>query len=80
MNIPTAEELLTTYYNNDPTTLGVIQRAMIEFAKLHVQACKEEIVKNAKVKIETYSHPDESEWSHVIDKDSILNSYIDKIK
>jgi hypothetical protein len=80
-NIPTAEEFL----NRDES--GVfsdvdIARAMIEFAKLHVEAALKAASENAE--IEDIGSPNgNGEWmSHeIINQNSILNAYpLDLIK
>ena len=72
--IPTAEEFykqITGCVMNH----GDIKKAMIEFAKLHLEAQKKAILKNAKLKKVNF-------WGGTeIDKNSILNSYpLDKIQ
>jgi hypothetical protein len=72
--IPTAEELIETSYfhlhlDTDSICLGSIHDAMIEFAKLHVEAALKEAS-------ERYEYDE----IHISDnpeflKDSILNSY-----
>jgi hypothetical protein len=72
--IPTAEELIETNYfhlhlDTDSICLGSIHDAMIEFAKLHVEAALKEAS-------ERYEYDE----IHISDnpeflKDSILNSY-----
>jgi hypothetical protein len=66
MSVPTAEEILNKHL--------IPANAMIEFAKLHLKAQEEAILKNVKTKVI-------SEWEVVVDKDSILNSYpLDNVK
>ena len=76
--IPTAEEILNRDYTS--TKENAI-RAMIEFAKLHVEAALKEASKKAKITYD-YSGNTGSEYcDEFVDKDSILNSYpLDKIK
>ena len=64
MNIPTAEEL----GNKHDMTDGQ-KSAMIEFAKLHVQAAIKAASENADMKIEKYT----DDW--YIDRSSILSAY-----
>jgi hypothetical protein len=83
--VPTAEDFLQdhhqiSHFYDDKTNNMVcfsddVQKAMIEFAKLHLEAQKKAILKNAKLKKVNF-------WGgEVIDKNSILNSYpLDKIK
>jgi hypothetical protein len=55
---------------------------LIEFAKLHVQACKEDIIQNATTKRDWYQSNDcpDGFWSEIVNEDSILNAYpLDKI-
>ena len=63
------EDLLQKMFTVD------ISEAMIEFAKLHLEAQKKAILKNAKLKKVNF-------WGGTeIDKNSIINSYpLDKIK
>ena len=80
MSIPTAEKFIENDYyhlhlDTDSTCLASIHDAMIEFAKLHVEAA----LKNASEKADTQT----IHCTHiqVVDKNSILNSYpLDKIK
>jgi uncharacterized protein YjbI with pentapeptide repeats len=83
--VPTAEDFLQdhhqiSHFYDDKTNNMVcfsddVQKAMIEFAKLHLEAQKKAILKNAKLKKVNF-------WGGTeIDKNSILNSYpLDKIK
>lgn len=83
--VPTAEEFLQdhhqiSHFYDDKTNNMVcfsddVQKAMIEFAKLHLEAQQKAILKNAKTRLVNF-------WGgEVIDKNSILNSYpLDKIK
>ena len=58
-----------------------IKKAMIEFAKIHVQAALREASEKSKVKIEWEGTPGLTPYETIVDKDSILNSYsIDNIK
>ena len=78
--IPTAKELIETdYYHlhleTDSICLGSIETAMIEFAKMHVEAALKEASATDIVSGKSYKHRTE------YDKNSILNSYtLDKIK
>ena len=47
----------------------------IEFAKIHVEACKKEIIKNVKTKEDVAIFAEGTFVTHLIDNDSILNSY-----
>jgi len=94
--IPTAEEFLKQKPFIHSMTRGDQQVAMIEFAKLHLQAQKEAIVKNAKVLMIDNCSDHTPYWgacstcgeyhnykipSEEIDKSSVLNSYpLDNIK
>ena len=65
--IPAAEEILNKHL--------IPTNAMIEFAKLHVEAA----LKKASEKAEVYA--DEGGYSEFVDEKSILNSYsLDNIK
>lgn len=76
--LPTARE----FYDNHPSDDCVVM--MIDFAKLHVQLCKEEICKNVKGKPMFDFSKCKTELVEddvVIDEESILNSYpLDLIK
>jgi tRNA(His) 5'-end guanylyltransferase len=76
-NIPTAYDFLTNF--TDEPDDDTIYEAMIEFAKLHVEACKKEISEKAKVSdnVSEFLQRDELgfEGDTYIDKYSILNSY-----
>jgi hypothetical protein len=71
--IPTAEEFFMKFkHTHSPVNHHL---ALIEFAKLHVEAALKEAVEKAKTK-KTYRGNDSSMLvKKVIDKDSILNSY-----
>jgi hypothetical protein len=72
--IPTAEEFLDLQHKNVPSIEFDIREAMIEFAKLHVEACKKDIINN----VETSLGGDGSPLVSIV---SILNSYpLSKIK
>lgn len=99
-NIPTAEEflqehpLISHYYDDEQEWEVVpteqVQQAMIEFAKLHVEAAKKEIAENSKIELsknwvtkEQTIYPGEaiSPITIKVNQDSILNSYpLDNIK
>lgn len=61
-NILTAEEFLQ---NSDKTTFNAIEKTMIEFAKLHVEAALKAVVKECDNEIE----------KDFINEELILNSY-----
>ena len=67
--IPTAEEflLLNNFKNNT--------EAMIEFAKLHVQAALKEASKNAKCSDDAIVDLGHTIIDAYVEKDSILNAY-----
>ena len=67
MNIPTAEEFALE--NMQGTDLQEIERALIEFAKLHVEAALEAADKTAECNFP------EGAWDDIEDKSFILNSY-----
>jgi hypothetical protein len=77
--IPTAEEFLQTHpqishYYDDKTNRMVcfdddVKTAMIEFAKLHVEAALKKASENALVSA------DEGGYTGFVDEESILNSY-----
>jgi hypothetical protein len=82
MKIPTAEEFIRNEWDNYTDQLeGIVEDGnhaafmMREFAKLHVQACKEEIAQKIKY------YPDYTENSKINDarekasKESILSTY-----
>jgi hypothetical protein len=83
--VPTAEDFLQdhhqiSHFYDDKTNNMVcfsddVQKAMIEFTKLHLEAQQKAILKNAKTRLVNF-------WGGTeIDKNSILNSYpLDKIK
>jgi len=79
MNIPTAEETLKNWQNKYQTSKPRINESLIgvmkEFAKLHVEAAKEEIAKKAKTKDEWSGNTGSEYCDTIVDKDSILNSY-----
>lgn len=85
--IPTAEEMVVRWQNEVIKNMGTqnadvnsLENAFIAFAKLHVEACKEEIAEKAEIRTEEIGGGLNIEWKEV-DKNSILNSYpLDKIK
>jgi hypothetical protein len=69
--IPTAEEFLKEAQSN-PAKGWTARKAMIEFAKLHVEAA----LKHASELAEISNKPKfPGDYNLVIDEDSILNSY-----
>ena len=77
--IPTAEECFNNFVDFEICPLkgytskqltNDIKKAMIEFAKLHVEAALKEASENAETKWVKYTDHD-----YEIDKDSILNAY-----
>ena len=77
--IPTARELIRNIARfespNDVIPIHSLDKIMIEFAKLHVEAALKEASENAETKLIKYTD------DYEIDKYSILNSYsLDKIK
>jgi hypothetical protein len=78
--IPTAEELIETSYfhlhlDTDSICLGSIRDAMIEFAKLHVEAALKEASENGQAFVNGNGEWISSNVTAFINKDSILNSY-----
>jgi len=82
-NIPTAEELLATKetFDSEYPTVSISDaiEAMIEFAKLHVEAALKEASDNAEADY-TYEgfggeFYDQPIYRYFVKKDSILNSY-----
>jgi hypothetical protein len=73
--IPTANELFQEYhgFEADSSSRDIIN-LMIEFAKIHVEACKKEISEKAELTDFAYEFLQEGA-SDAIDKDSILNAY-----
>lgn len=88
-NIPTAEEFFRKFkHTHSPVNHHL---ALIEFAKLHVEACKKEISKSTKINL--FVRPDrkgskyklvesgesydifETRQMYKVDKESILNAY-----
>ena len=82
--VPTAEDFLQdhhqiSHFYDDKTNNMVcfsddVQKAMIEFAKLHLKAQEEAILQN----VTTINEPHwsgEQEDDIIVDKDSILNAY-----
>lgn len=66
--VPTVEE---TWFKNTGSSINQEEyAAMIEFAKLHVEAALKAATNNAKMDSDPFDYEDE--W---IDKDSILNAY-----
>ena len=78
-NLPTAYQFLTNF--TDEPDDDTIYKAMIEFAKLHVEAALKEVSKKAVLTDEVCDVLQEHWFDEYIDKDSILNSYpLDNIK
>jgi hypothetical protein len=77
--ISTAEKFIENDYyhlhlDTDSTCLASIHDAMIEFAKLHVEAALKEASKKAQIKYE-YSGNVGEYCDEFVDVNSILNSY-----
>ena len=73
MSVPTAEEILQKHVPNRYSKNNSWKEAMIEFAKLHVEAALKEAVK-------CLPYDDKMNQS-LLDARAILNSYpLDKIK
>lgn len=70
MKIPTAEEFLNNFGADadDMFYASSVKEAMIEFAKLHVKACKEDCLNDSETFMDGSSEFEEF-------KQSILNSY-----
>jgi len=74
--IPTADEFLNKEYyhivldsKDTWVNVGDIERAMVEYAKLHVEAALKEASEKAQIQM------DEHDLSCSVNKNSILNSY-----
>ena len=71
-NIPTAEEFFKEKYGvSDRIATSNATLLAIEFAKLHVEACKKEIIE----KVEINDYDVHGQYSPDVDRDSILNAY-----
>jgi len=89
MEIPSAEQWLLNHKelshhdleeHDEGGYLGInenkLYQMMIEFATMHVQACKQDIAKNANLSDELYEFiADSWEGGDYINKQSILNAY-----
>jgi hypothetical protein len=78
-NLPTAKELIETDYfslhlDTDSICLGSIETAMIEFAKLHVEAALREANESAFITNHKATLDDDRVYKK-IDENSILNAY-----
>ena len=76
----TAEEFLDISFGEDKAVRSKITKAMIEFAKLHVQeALKQASEKSLMKDVNEDCHYEDEEGNfpeiYFIDKDSILNAY-----
>ena len=84
--LPTAEAFIEEQYSFIPFELDQITELMLEFAKLHVQAALESAAENSEVKVVYVPNDQPSssfgdDYTHVVDKQSILNAYsLDNIK
>lgn len=66
--LPTAYHFLKKFTDEpDDDTIYLL----IEFAKIHVEACKKEIIE----KIEINDYDEHGQYSPDVDRDSILNAY-----
>ena len=73
--IPTVEEFLKGRpWKNGMNLQERIHESMIEFAKLHVEACKEEYLQKAFGRYMNHAF-DKNPTRVPIDEDSILNAY-----
>jgi hypothetical protein len=85
-NIPTAEEFLCIKGVDDSdmilsTTIHVVTKAMIDFAKLHLEAAQKAWFENATAEIELGNPYDPESGYPIVNKQSILNAYpLDLIK
>ena len=82
MSVPTAEEFLKEYElgNTGKIDIEDAKEAIIEFARLHVEAALKEASKKAQIKYE-YSGNVGEYCDEFVDVNSILNSYpLDKIQ
>lgn len=71
--IPTAEEFFMKFkHTHGPNNH---HKALIEFAKMHVEAALKYASENAQRKKVYNGHPQRLVVKRVIDKDSILNAY-----
>jgi len=72
----TAEECLINqeFYDNNELAEWQVQRAMVEFAKLHVDAALKVASKSAKIIIENPGKEDDR-YYRIVSEDSILNAY-----
>jgi negative regulator of sigma E activity len=84
-NIPTAEELLlavvidnnNSFDLNDFKITSDVTKAMVEFAKIHVQEALKQASQNVKTKEEWWQdngNPNGFSYT-AVDRDSILNAY-----
>jgi len=73
-NIPTVEE---TYlkYTKCVMNHGDIKKAMVEFAKLHVEIALREASEKATTKEDVAIFAEGTYRTQIIDRDSILNAY-----
>lgn len=69
MNIPTAEEFAIETMQGG-TDLQEIERALIGFAKLHVEAALEAAMEKAEI-----HYPLENDFYECVDRKTILNAY-----
>lgn len=76
-NIPTAEEFLSKNidYVLEKDCKEDVEHAMIEFAKLHVEAALKAGAENAKITYEYEGNTGSEYPFEYVDKDSILNAY-----
>ena len=75
--IPTADEFLEKNIDYDlpQDCYNDVERAMIEFAKLHVEAALKEASQKAETKEDVAIFAEGTFTTRIIDRDSILNSY-----
>lgn len=71
MNILTAEEFLEEMDKDNDDLNSIIERAMIEFAKMHVEAALKEAAYNAEIS----DYDEHMQFAPNIDENSILNAY-----
>lgn len=72
-NIPTAEEFFKEELSGEPLTQESVEEALVNFAKLHLQAQQEAILEKVRANhIECWG---QRTGDIEIDKDSIINAY-----
>jgi len=79
--LPTTDDVMNVYFLVDNEEAELIKSAMIEFAKMHVEAALKAASEKSEAFVRTNGEWTSSKVTASVNKESILNSYpLEKIK